>query len=517
MTRIVVHNVTSQLADAPRDVLRTVRHHVAYRQREMPTIDAQRAIKRWWKTRKRYGGAGDLGRMWADGEVVAELATHGVTPESLTRATFEQIMRGGIWDGWVRMVTGAGEFPTGLLPHVERALKLRAGLTTWEVEDARHVPERGQPWATIDLFDYQKDAVAAFLEAGRGVVNLPPRSGKTRIAIATAAALGVPTVYIAPTVGVVDQTARAFNELLPEKTTIAFHSRRLSSSAKTHRLLNRADVIVTTPRTAIKIPNYRNRPLLILDEFHHAAAKTWREAAAASGAYWRLGLTGTHYRSDGRDMEMAGVLGRAVYARSVGDMVKLGRLVPARIAMLRIGGTVHGSGYDVYRDGVVEYAPRNAALADASNELVRRGRRVLVLVKEVEHAARLSSMIEGSVAVDGRDNDRVDAMLKALAAGTVKAVVGTSVIGEGRDVPAADALVYASGGKSKVRVVQDYFRALTASKGKTTAIVVDAADTQHEILTDHAAERLRHYRGEESFDATVIEPRSFPRWLGDNP
>ena len=516
MTRIVVSDVTSKLVDAPRAALRTVRHHVAYRQREMPTVDAQRAIKRWWKGRKRFGGSGDLGRMWADGAVIEELATHGLTPESLTRAMFEQIMRGGIWDGWERMVSSGGEFPTGLLPHVERALRLRTDVTTWEVEDTRQPPPKAASWATIDLFDYQKEAVEAFLSSGQGVVNLPPRSGKTRIAIATAAALGVPTVYIAPTVGVVEQTARAFEELLPHKTTIALHSRRLSSSAKTHRLLIRADVIITTPRTALKIPNYHGRQLLILDEFHHAAAKTWKEAAAASGAFYRLGLTGTHFRADGRDMEMAGVLGRAVYARSVGDMVKLGRLVPARIAMLRISGAIRASGYEVYRDGVVEHSPRNRALADAASELVRRGRRVLVLVKEVAHAARLSSMIKGSVAVDGRDNDRVTAMLKALERGEVKAVVGTSVIGEGRDVPAADALVYASGGKSKVRVVQDYFRALTASDGKSSAIVVDAADTQHEILLGHAAERLRHYRGEPAFEASVIDPGAFVRWLDDN-
>ena len=152
----------------------------------------------------------------------------------------------------------------------------------------------------------------------------------------------------------------------------------------------------------------------------------------------------------------------------------------------------------------------------AANRLVTAGRRVLVLVKEIEHAAKLSSMIAGSVAVDGRDNDRVDRMLLALEAGTVSAVVGTSVIGEGRDVPAADALVYASGGRSKVRVVQDYFRALTASAGKATAIVVDAADTHHETLLDHAAHRLSHYRGERAFQATVIEPSQFDAWLDDN-
>lgn len=514
MTRLTLGNVSSTL-EASSEVLATVRHHVSYQKRAMPPLEAQRTIKRYFSTRRRYGGASDLNRLFSDGLVCAELEEYGVTSESLTRATLEQILRGGIWSGWVRLVGSDGSFLTGLLPHVQRALTLRAAVD-FEVIDERAVPARLDSWGTVPLYGYQQRAVENFIEAGRGVVNLPPRSGKTRIAVAVAASLGVPTLYIAPTIGIVNQTVRVFRDLLPTKTTIGMHS-RLSSSAKTFRDLNRADVIVTTPKTALKVPNVHSRLLLVLDEFHHSAAKTWQAASAvASGAYWRLGLTGTHYRADGRDMEMAGVLGREVYRQSVAEMVEIGRLVPARIAMLRVRGTVSAQGYDIYKEGVVEHAERNRVLAAATTALVGRGRRVLVLAKEIEHAARLSSMVVGSVAVDGRDNDRVDEMLKRLARGEVSAVVGTSVIGEGRDVPAADALVYASGGRSKVRVVQDYFRALTASEGKAAAIVVDAGDTHHDVLLNHAAHRLTHYRAEPAFDAEVIEPGEFEAWLDDN-
>ena len=516
MTKIVVNNIFSHL-ETDRQTLKTVRHHVAYRSRLMPPIEAQKLIKGFFSARKRYGR--DLERMWADSGMLEKLAEHGVTPETLTRSQFESTLRQrGVWDGWVRMVEGSGKFPTGLLRHVERALTLRAEIHDYTVDDARSKPPAGIPAPEIDLFDYQKEAVEAFLGESRGVVNLPPRSGKTRIAAGVIARLGLPTLYLAPTVGIVNQTQAVFSELLPTLTTIALHG-GLSSSAKKHREILKAHVWVATPRTAVKLPNLHNRHLLVIDEFHHSSAKTWQAVShAAVGAYWRLGLTGTHFRADGKDMEMSGVLGRAIYTRSVGDMVDLGRLVPAKIAMLRIRGTVEGSGYEVYREGVVDNDHRNEVLAMAANRLVEDGRRVLVLTKEIGHAQTLSSMIRGSVAVDGRDNDNVDAMLKALADvnNPVKAVVGTSVIGEGRDVPAADAVVYASGGQSKVKVVQDYFRALTANVGKSAAIIVDAADTQHPILSKHAARRLQHYRMESAFDAAVVEPNEFASWLYDN-
>ena len=105
------------------------------------------------------------------------------------------------------------------------------------------------------------------------------------------------------------------------------------------------------------------------------------------------GLTGTHYRADGRDLAMTGVLARAVYERTVADMVGLGRLVPARIAMLRITGRVSGKGHETYAAGIVDHEARNAALTMAANTLTRRGRRVLVLTKHVRHAEALAARI----------------------------------------------------------------------------------------------------------------------------
>jgi superfamily II DNA or RNA helicase len=100
-----------------------------------------------------------------------------------------------------------------------------------------------------------------------------------------------------------------------------------------------------------------------------------------------------------------------------------------------------------------------------------------------------------------------------LSRGEIPCVIGTSVIGEGRDVPAADALVYFAGLKSRVKVTQDYYRVLTPSPGKTHGIIVDAADCHHGVLTNHAAERLMLYRSESAFAADVMEWGDFESWL----
>lgn len=508
---IEIGNVTSRLYADP-ETIATVRHFVAYQERPLPPPAVQGAIKHYYDHHRRYGGLADLLNVGTDALVLRTAAETGFDLRDLTVSMLETTLaQKGAWDGWKRMVTDSGYFLTGLLRYVERALELRAGVR-YRLVDLRGDPPPATPWAVqIPLYPFQQEAADAFLRAGRGVLDLPPRSGKTRVGIFIVCRLGVPTVWIAPNIGIANQTHAAFLEFLPE-AWVACVTGGKPSAARQRQLL-RTPVWIATPMTAAKLLGIKGRHLLVLDEFHHTAAATWQAVSkAASAAWWRLGMTGTHFRADGRDMEMAGVLGRAVYRKTVGEMVALGRLVPARVAMLRVrGGDV--SGTDWYAGGVVDHQGRNAIVAWAAQQLTARGKRVLVLAKEVRHTKALAGAIPGAVAVDGEDHDAVEKALRDLAAGTVPVVVGTSVIGEGRDVPVADALVYAPGGRSRVKVTQDYFRVLTQSPGKRVGIVVDCADTHGATLSEHAAARLMLYRSEPAFQADVMEWQEFPAWL----
>jgi superfamily II DNA or RNA helicase len=178
--------------------------------------------------------------------------------------------------------------------------------------------------------------------------------------------------------------------------------------------------------------------------------------------------------------------------------------------MIRVFGGI-GINDRLYSAGIVNHQYRNEVLATAAQWLMHTGKRVLVLVKEIGHAETLAKLIPGSVQVDGRDNTKVKPVLDDLEAGRIQCVIGTSVIGEGRDVPAADALVYAAGGKSKVKVVQDFFRVLTASEGKKHGIVIDAADIHHDKLEVSAAHRLAMYKRD--FNTSVIDPGELPSWI----
>jgi superfamily II DNA or RNA helicase len=516
MVEVIINNATSRLI-APRPILRDVRHLVSFRAADLPPVAAQSAIKGWMREHGTWGGAAStIASMVANDDLVTACAEADFDLGAFTPAMLEAIKRiRGLWDGWKPLVDSTGTFPTGLLGHVRRALILRLGVEVAETDARAVYRPRGPLTPLPGLFDYQIAAQAAFLARERGVVDLPPRSGKTRIAVSIVVALGEPALFVAPTVGIVGQTEAAFRENLPARDVVAVTGGE--PDARTRRVMNGALVWIVTAPTAAKLTGIESRRVLVLDEFHHASCDTFQTISErAVNAYWRLGLTGTHYRADGRDMEMRGVLAETVYRRTVGEMVAMGRLVPARIAMVRVPGSeIDARGREVYTEGVVDHVFRNLVLVRAAQELRDKGRRVLVLAKEIRHAGALAEAIGGAVAVDGGDNERADWALKELAEGRLRVVVGTSVIGEGRDVPAADALVYAAGGSSRVKVKQDVYRVLTVSRGKTRGIIVDMADNHHPRLCEAAAERLALYREESSFTTDIIEPSGLTAWLAE--
>ncbi len=509
----VGHSISVLRASEP--VVNAVRHFVAYQKTKLPPIPVQMALRAFYAEpgNSRTGGRGDVFAAFKSAEVQAAAGATGFDLNDLDLRMVDAACRGpGFWDGWERLVAPSGKFPSGLRAHVERILRFRCGIEHVIVRDMRGAPAVPQRvLATPPLYPFQREAVDAFLRGGQGVIDLPPRSGKTRIAVAVVAETGFPTLFVAPNTGLARQTAEVFAGFFGEHTVALLVGG--AQGARTRRRLPSQLVWVATPQTAAALPGIESRMLLIIDEFHHAAADTWKDVAnRCVGAWWRMGLTGTHFRADGRDMEMAGVLGQKLYSRTVADMVQLGRVVPAHVAMLRVGGSrVSGQGW--YREGVVESDNRNQTLVWAANQLVAAGKRVLCLVKQVDHGRAIVAHIPGAVFVSGESGEKTDEALLRLGRREVTAVVGTSVIGEGRDVPAADALVYFAGGKSEVRHTQDYYRVLTASPGKRHGIVVDAADTHSDVLLGHSAERLQHYREESCFTSAVMDWSAFPAWL----
>jgi superfamily II DNA or RNA helicase len=438
------------------------------------------------------------------------------------------------WDGWVRLlqkrVKMNSYFPTGLLPMAVRLCD-KFGCPV-SVDDRRVRPEEAMPeLIDIPLREYQKAAADKALAIGRGVLDMPPRSGKTRTMCEIVRRVALPTLWIAPTDRIVKQTRETIAGFFGKNFAL-----QLIGSKKVEDAFD-VPVVVATAATAARLPPefYETRGCISVDEFHHAAAKQYDTIFRnCDHIFYRYGMTGTFFRSGQDALAMHGHLSNTIYKVTSGELLRRGYLVPANVVFIPVFGpkvgrvdTTFQRGHGKY--GIQEHFGRNQLVAQCALTLYRRGRRVLILVGTKKQGREIQRMLLRfvpsspnssefeSVEFVSTDKDRSaqGRILESFDRGEeVKILLGTSLLGEGVDMPSTDALVYARGEQAEVGLTQSMYRVSTAVEGKPNAIVVDFADRHHKKLMAHSMERLRVYYEEETFGVSVLQDiREFESWL----
>lgn len=439
------------------------------------------------------------------------------------------------WDGWIRLLHIPKQdlpwFPSGLL---FRAVEvLQKFQVPHQVVDVRKRPDLGFPEVTVSipLRDYQDEAVRLAVKAGRGVLSLPPRSGKTRIACELQRHLALPTLWIAPTDAIVRQTQGVIEGFFGGN-----YVKRLVGSSRWSEVVDVA-VVVCTAATAYGLPFdfFRSRKVIIVDEFHHGAAKQYRTIfGQCDHVFYRFGLTGTYFRSGDDALAMHAHISQVIYEMTSEELLRRGYLVPLFGCFLpfeakRLHGlpvkSFHG-GHGKY--GIHEHEVRNALVVDAATYLSEAGKRVVVLVGVKSQGDEIERQLlkrfpkqSGTqfCPVEFLSTNRPryvqQAVLKSfLAHEEVRILIGTSLLGEGVDLPDADALVYARGEKAAVSLTQGIYRVCTAVEGKKYGLVIDFVDRHNRYLKAHALERLRIYWEEPIFDVSVLaDMGEFVPWL----
>jgi superfamily II DNA or RNA helicase len=379
----------------------------------------------------------------------------------------------------------------GLTDHVLR-LARHYGFRP-ELRDLRQRPEDQLPLWSVSMAPrpYQEGVHQAILRGDCGVIDAPPRSGKTLMAARALDTFALPSVYVAPSVQIVRQTYERMVEWFGEDMC----ARLDGSATPAQRDVSKPFVIATAPSVVKQSPEWwATRRVLIIDEFHHAAAETYHKISAlAVNAYYRLGFTGTHFRTGDDGLAMEAVCSNVLYRIPVDYLVEHGFLAAPRVCFSVTGAPpVDASDWRAaYQKGIVDCDVRNGRVVEIASVLAANGIPTIVLVKRRAHADALGERILNSVVVKGGENALTSSRVHDFLEGRHEVLIGTSVIGEGVDVPRAAALIYASGGADGVAMMQSYFRPLTAHAGKSVGRIYDFIDTHNGTLRRHSERRQR--------------------------
>ncbi|MEF8882118.1 MAG: DEAD/DEAH box helicase family protein [Halapricum sp.] len=400
---------------------------------------------------------------------------------------------------------------------------------THDVEDAaRAYPDLAlTPALQIEPRDYQQAALEAWRTHDRqGSVILPTGSGKTFLGLQAVADAGVSALVVTPTIDLMNQwhatLTNAFGDQLTDDIGVL--------GGGSHEI---GAVTVTTYDSAYRyIDEYGDQfGLLITDETHHLAAETYLQIPEMTIAPYRLGLTATYERADGREELLEDRMGPIVYQEAVdnlaGEFLSEYETIQMSVELTSEERTEYDEEYQIYRDYVdshdfdlwkeqgyaeflkrTSYDPhgRRALVAkqraeriartatkklDTLDNLLKRHHddRVIVFTANNDFAYDISREFILPCITHQTDTDERTEILDRFRSGEYSMLATSQVLDEGIDVPAANVGIILSGSASKRQYAQRLGRILRPTDDRQPARLYEIITT--DTMETYVSQRRR--------------------------
>jgi len=225
--------------------------------------------------------------------------------------------------------------------------------------------------------------------------------------------------------------------------------------------------------------------LVIIDEAHHASAGSWARILQQWPDAYRLGVTATPCRLDGRGLSTA--FDSLVQGPTVADLTAAGYLSPARIyappVIADLSGLRRRAG-DYAVDQAANAMDRPTVTGDAIGHYQRLAgaQRAIAFCCSIAHAESVARSFNAAgisaATLLGNTPDR-DAVVAAFDAGSVQILVTVDVVSEGFDIPAASCAILLRPTQSLGLFLQQVGRVLRPAPGKQQALILDHVGNVH--------------------------------------
>ncbi len=369
----------------------------------------------------------------------------------------------------------------------------------------------------MEPYPHQNEALAAWKLAGRqGVVVLPTAAGKTYLAQMAMQATPRTTLIVVPTLDLMHQWYAHLLAAFPDAEVGLLGG---GSRDKTPILVSTYD------SAAINAESLGNQyGLIIFDECHHLPTDFNRVIAEYAIAPYRLGLSATPERTDGKHADLNVLIGREVYRKRAEDLAgkalaeheivqikvklsqlergKYNRLIQIRNDFLKSAKISLGSiqGWQKFvQASARSQAGRRAMLAHREAKEIALGtdgkirvladllakhypERMLIFTADNATVYRISQeFLIPAITHQSPVKERHEILTK-FRAGTYKTLVASHVLNEGVDVPAARVAIILSGTGSAREYIQRLGRVLRKGNDKHKQAIL------YEVIAENTSE-----------------------------
>lgn len=381
----------------------------------------------------------------------------------------------------------------------------------------------------LQLRPYQKEAVQAWVsKEKRGVIALPTGAGKTIVAVASILEVKRSTLVIVPTIDLLYQWKSVLESYFD------IHIGLLGDGNKEPGPIT----VATYDSARLTIDRLGNRfGLLIVDECHHLPSPQYQFIAQCAIAPYRLGLSATVQRADGKENLIYELLGPLVYEGFITDLVSKS-LAPYDVVNLEVELTEEERiAYKFARDKYIHFLQkhrinfsqkdawktflflssrskegREAFLGHRAQKLIaQRAKRkmeqvwdlltlhsqeqMIIFTDDNEMAYRIGSEFILPVITHKTKERERKKFLAAFKEGSLKVLVTSRVLNEGVDVPEASVGVIVSGTGAVREHVQRLGRILRPRPGKRAVLYELVAKATNEVHVNQRRRRHDAYEG----------------------
>ena len=379
------------------------------------------------------------------------------------------------------------------------------------------------------LRPYQTQALQNWVaQERRGVVALPTGAGKTILAVAAIQEAKRSTLVVVPTIDLLYQWRDVLESFFHERIGLLGDGQRLLESL----------TVSTYDSARLMMERIGNRfGLAIFDECHHLPSPQYQFIAQCAIAPFRLGLSATVERSDGKESLIYELLGPLVYEGKIADLVTKS-LAPYDVAKIEVDLTeserqLYVSSRKTYlsfiqknridfskKDGWKRFLfvssrskeGREAFLAHRTQKLIAQRaakkldtvwdllnhhleEQMIIFTDDNEMAYRIASEFLLPVITHKTKDRERQKFLKAFKDGQFKTLVTSRVLNEGIDVPEASVAVIASGTSTVREHVQRLGRILRPKQGKHAVLYEIVAKSTNEIYVNERRRQHHAYQG----------------------
>jgi superfamily II DNA or RNA helicase len=351
---------------------------------------------------------------------------------------------------------------------------------------------------SLPLRDYQEEIVKKAINVGRGTIVLATAGGKTLTAASILSKLhetfsNFKCLYIVPDLGLVEQTFNDFNSY-----NVKFSLRKWTGSNPIDSGVECKENIIIANLGILQSKNsdltwIENIDCLIIDEVHKVRkGNEINKILKKIKTNIRFGFTGTMPESLLDQWNIIGKIGPIIYEKS-SYQLRLESYISNATAVVCLLNYKFKPKYpdtnynatDKFREETNFLIKNNFRNNFITKLISKIQKNTLILVDYIEHGLTLEQtfkdqltdkqiyFIRGEVEIEERE--KIKALMET--SNNIVVVAISKIFSTGINIKNLHYIVFAGGGKAKIKILQSIGRGLRLHKDKDKLIIIDIADS----------------------------------------